>query len=115
MLLNWTAIIERVSTKGPDGKLLSAVTGNESDAELREMALRFTEGHQTCPHHCECPFGLLTSLTFNSLRQTVDNLPRQVILDFFEMEHECRNAHQVQCPLVITRVEASRMLRTLAG
>lgn len=100
MPLNWPAIIQRVSTRGSDGKLLSAVAGSETDLELREMVLRFTDGHLTCPQRSECPFHLLTGLTYNSLKQTVENLPRQVMLDFFEMEHECRNARQNQCPFL---------------
>ena len=97
MAVHWQAVSARMTTLGPDGKLLSAITGAERDENLREMVLRMSEGcplERCCLH---CPFRILQSLSCSALKKLVAGLDRPALLELFRMERECRNHPQGQC------------------
>ena len=97
MASNADAIVARVNTVGPDGKLLPATTGKESEAELKEMVLWFTEKCPRKQHHQHCPFRMLEGLSYTSLQDVVDGLSREAALGLFELEHICRNNQPKIC------------------
>jgi len=94
MALDWDVVRFRLSARGADGKLLSAVTGNETDEELRELALHFVE---MCPagqqrsERSGCPFRILNQLYHGSLKNLVNGMTRKALLGMFELEWEVRN------------------------
>ncbi len=97
MASNADAIVARVNTVGPDGKLLPATTGKESEAELKEMVLWFTEKCPRQQYHQHCPFRILEGLSYNSLQNLVNGLSREAALGLFELEHICRNQQPKKC------------------
>ena len=98
MALSWDVVVSRLSARGPDGKLLSAITGMETDAELRVLALRFS---RVCPlgnQHLHCPFRSLQNIYQVSLQTWINSMKRNSLLGLFELEHEARNAAIPACP-----------------
>lgn len=91
-LTDWGAIRSRLTTKGPDGKLLPAITGTESDEELRNLVIGCVANCPLKQQHFNCPFRIMSGLTPDSLNQVVSNLKRQDLIFLFEMECETRNA-----------------------
>jgi hypothetical protein len=70
---------------------LSAITGHESDEELRELVLEFC---RRCPAHMQhnhCPFHLLGGLPPDTLKNLVKDMNRQTMLYLFESEQRLRN------------------------
>jgi hypothetical protein len=64
------------------------LTGDESDAELRAMAVRFVD---TCPSDCaqtHCPFRLLGNLYHASSRALINSLSRSGLVSLFETSVE---------------------------
>lgn len=83
-------VAARFLTKGPDGRLLPAVTGEETDEELRELVFRLAEQCPIGKKHPHCPFCMLGGLSLNSLRTFATSLNRRALLNLFELERNCR-------------------------
>ncbi|HUC86071.1 MAG TPA: hypothetical protein VL970_12815 [Candidatus Acidoferrales bacterium] len=82
---------------------MPAVTGDESDDELREMVVEFASEYFGCQNDIDCPFRRLNGLTFNSLRHLLEGMDRPSILGLFDLECESRNREASQCPLIQIR------------
>ncbi len=95
MAVNWDLIEARLSSRGPDGKFLSAVTGEETDGELREMAIRFTDKCPANQQRCHCPFRSLNHHYHVSVKALVTGMTRAALLSLFELECEVRNTDAV--------------------
>lgn len=91
MAVNWEAVTERISTRGPDGKWLSLVAGDESEQDLRDIIRRLTNRCPADQRHPRCPFRALSGLSYDSFISVVAPMNRQALLELFEMECECRN------------------------
>jgi hypothetical protein len=88
--ININALAARLSARDAEGHLLSALTGNESEAELRAVALLFVE---TCPANCaqaRCPFRILGGLYHGSARALINSMTRSALVGLFDMEFEFR-------------------------
>ena len=97
MAVNWHAVGRRLSTPGPDGKYLPAITGRETDEDLREMVFLMS---QSCPLNLaclHCPFRILQGLSHASLNKTVAGLDRTGCLELFALENACRNQAEAPC------------------
>ena len=73
------------------------LTGRETDAELRELVMKFS---QQCPVgelNRNCPFYTLSGLHYASLKSIVDGMRRESMLGMFEDELQCRKLHSDQC------------------
>jgi len=82
---------QRMTTRGPDGNLLSAITGQETDVELRRLLLEFS---RQCPlsfTHPHCPFCMLGGLSRTSLENLAYGMKRPAIIFLFDTERELRN------------------------
>lgn len=89
--IDWGIVQSRLATRGPDGLLLSAITGAETEEELRALIYEFV---QSCAHkhkHEKCPFCILSGLSPDSQRSVVSKLKRQDMVGLFEMECASRN------------------------
>lgn len=89
--IDWQIVRARMSSQGPDGRLLSATTGEETDAELREMAMQFT---LKCPNQAQqpgCPFRTLQKLYHVSAKALISSMTRAALLSLFDLECEVRN------------------------
>ena len=91
MALHWDLVATRLSTRGPDGTFLSALTGDETDDELRLLVVRFAQACPACKEHSGCPFGALRNLYHASLQAILDGMTRSAMLGLFELEQEARN------------------------
>jgi hypothetical protein len=90
--INWDVIRSRLTTKGPDGSLLPAIKGTESEEELRALVFGFV---QSCSHKHQdykCPFCILSGLSPDSQKNVVSRLKREDMIVLFEMEQESRNS-----------------------
>jgi hypothetical protein len=97
MAVHWQKLGLRLTTPGPDGKYLPAITGLERDEDLREMVLQMS---QSCPLNLaclHCPFRALQGLSHASLNNAVAGLDRTGCLEFFALEYACRNQAAAQC------------------
>lgn len=84
----------RLSVRDADGRLMPLLRGNESDAELRVLALSFVE---SCPTNCDqnqCPFRVLKSLYHVSLKALVNSMSHAGLVSLFEA-----GSHWRDCPL----------------
>ena len=91
MAINRDLIKARLTERGPDGKLLSVLTGDETDAELRELAVHFT---QTCPANRQnpaCPFRSLNHFYHVTLKSLLDGMTHKSLVSLFDLECEVRN------------------------
>ena len=95
MVVNWKEVACRVSTLGPDGKLLSAITGEEPDAALREMAFKFANKCLVGKSHAHCPFFAIGGLSNPAILNLINTMDRHSLLGLFELECECRNSPSV--------------------
>lgn len=93
---NWQSVKSRMMTLGPDGKLLSAITGQESDALLRRLAIQLSNQCPVGVSHGKCPLRMLQGLSNVALDNVVQQLDRQTLLELFEKERECRNSPGAQ-------------------
>lgn len=91
MAINWDSVTARLSTRGPDGRLLSAIAGDETDPELRALVVRFAHGCPKNRQHAGCPFCALHHFYHLSLQNLLDGLPRKALVGLFELECEVRN------------------------
>ena len=101
----WDGISFRLGTVGGDGKPLSAITGEETDEELRALAVSFTGQCPAGRQHCQCPFRLLNAISYASLNHLLGSMNRGSLLELFAMECECRTAAMDQ-PAVLEHGEA---------
>ena len=97
MSVKWDTVAARLSTQGSDGKFHSAITGNESEKELRELVEAFIEKCPCSREHIHCPFYILRGLYHASLKTLLDGLTRQGLVGLFEIECELRNAKTHPC------------------
>jgi len=91
MALNWDLIVKRLSTCGPDGKLLSAITGDETEGELRALVVRLAQSCPICQEHFGCPFRSLHHLYHATLQAWLNGMSRPALVGLFELECEARN------------------------
>ena len=86
-------VMRRLHQKDEAGHNVSAITGSETDEELREIA---TNIRRLCGGNCtsrECPFGLLHHLPPDSKQVTLEGMQRQDLLKLFEAEKIFRQEH----------------------
>jgi hypothetical protein len=93
----WTNVIRRMSTRGPDGRLLAACRDDESDEELRELVLHFSLACLIGKRHDRCPFRVFSGLSNASLSGLIAGMKRDVMTDLLEEERTCRNAQAESC------------------
>ena len=86
-----------MTTLGPEGKLLSAITGDESDAELRRLVVKLSNQCPLEKDHEDCPFRMLQGLSNVALENVVNQMDRQTLLELFKRETECRNTPDSPC------------------
>lgn len=91
MNIDWDVIKQRIATPGPDGKLLPAITGNESDEELRKLVQAFVQNCPVQQQHHHCPFCTLGGLSHVAIDNLTAEMKRDTMLFLFELERECRN------------------------
>ena len=94
---NCAAIAARLWTRGADGRLKSVITGQESDAELKGIAVWFLENCSASRQNPQCPFGILKNAYSGSLTALLNGMTRSAILGLIELEVEARNNHPSLC------------------
>jgi hypothetical protein len=78
----------RFSSEG--GSLSSVLSGDESETELRSIALRFVEA---CPVNCDqhhCPFRILGNLYHVSSKALINSMSRSGLVSLFDADVESR-------------------------
>jgi hypothetical protein len=73
---------------GTEGHLRAVLTGGESEAELRALALQCVEA---CPVDCgqnQCPFRIIGNLYHVSSRALINSLSRRGLASLFEAKVE---------------------------
>ena len=93
MALNWDLVTARLTTRGPEGSFLSAITGEETDLELRALVVRLAHGCPLSQQHPGCPFCALSHLYHLSLQNLLNSMTRTALASLFELECEVRNAY----------------------
>ena len=93
MIISRNRAVARMKIKDADGNFLSAITGSESDAELRELITNLACHCFECGSRAHCPFQMLNKLTYESRKQLVDTMQRPTMLMLFETELECRTRY----------------------
>jgi len=91
------AVADRLSRRGPDGRLQSVITGQESDAELRGIFVWFIENCSASRQNPQCPFTILKNAYQDSLSALMGGMTRTAILSLIEMEVEARNNQPALC------------------
>jgi epoxyqueuosine reductase QueG len=91
MFKHWNRIEGRLRQRDADGRFLTAVTGEESVEELREIAEQMTYFCPAAHAAVGCPFDRLSKLTDQSLHSALAHMSREDLLELFEMERECRS------------------------
>jgi hypothetical protein len=86
--LEWNKTLARIASRGPDGRLVSALLGNETDEELRVLTLRFTQHYWPDQSSDFNPFRILGGLSRESLCQMITGMNREAMLFLFESEWE---------------------------
>jgi hypothetical protein len=89
-------------------KPISAVTGKETDAELRELIIKFTQRYSGCTSRQKCQIRSLSGLTFASLSNLVKEFNRDFCLDILKGPCACRErdsngsgqTHKITTPAV---------------
>jgi hypothetical protein len=82
---------QRMTTRGYDGKLQPAITGEESDAELRQLVLELSQSCPLAQAHAHCPFCMLGGLSRTTLENLVYGMKRDAMVFLFDAERELRN------------------------
>lgn len=90
---NWA----RLSSPGTDGKLQSVISGDESDAELREIVVGFIEHCSASKRNPRCPFRILKYTYQESLSELMAGMTRSALLSLIEMEVKIRNDNPALC------------------
>jgi len=66
------------------------LTGQETDAELQALILRFTQKYSDCVSREKCMIRSLSGLTFNTLQTVVKGFKREFCLEILRADCECR-------------------------
>ncbi len=82
---------ERMTIRGADGKFSTIITGQESDAGLRQMVLEISLRCPLSQTHAHCPFYMLGGLSRTSLEHLVYGMKREAMVFLFDAECELRN------------------------
>jgi hypothetical protein len=82
---------QRMTIPEPDGKFPSIITGQETDAALRQMVLEFSNRCPLSQTHAHCPFCMLGGLSRPSLEHLVYGMKREAMVFLFDAECELRN------------------------
>lgn len=95
----------RLSARDAEGHVPMLLKGNETDAELRSLALSFVD---SCPANCEetqCPFRVLKSLYHVSLKALINSMSHAGLLSLFETGGRTRDCtvHHPEIPFVHAR------------
>ena len=89
--LDMNLLKSRMTNPGAEGKFSSIITGQETDAELRQMVLEFSNRCPLAQTHAKCPFCMLGGLSRTTLENLVYGMKREAMLFLFDAEHELRN------------------------
>jgi hypothetical protein len=89
--LNIQLLRERMTLRGADGKFSAIITGQESDAGLRQMVLEISLRCPLGQTHAHCPFCMLGGLSRTSLENLVYGMKREAMVFLFDAECELRN------------------------
>jgi hypothetical protein len=111
--IDWQAFRARMANEGPDGRLLCAITGEETDAELREVAIQFTCACPTREQRRGCPFRTLQTLYHVSAKALISSMTRAALLSLFELECEVRNRDRVRVPPEGPKTESAPLAGSL--
>lgn len=87
----------KLSIRGPDGRLQPAITGFESDAELRGIVVGFIEHCSASKRNPRCPFRILKYAYKDSLSDLMAGMTRAALLSLIEMEVKTRNDNPALC------------------
>jgi hypothetical protein len=90
MAANANVIAARLLAKGQDGRPLPAVSGEETDEQLRQLVFDMSGKCPVGKNHPHCPFNMLGGLSRTSLRTFVTAMNRQALLNLFDLERNCR-------------------------
>ncbi|MGA2244088.1 MAG: hypothetical protein ABSH48_03725 [Verrucomicrobiota bacterium] len=94
---NCAAVAASLSTRGPDGKLKSVISGHESDAELRGIVVWLAENCSASRLNPECPFSILKEAYRGSMNALMNGMTRAAMLRLIGMEEEARNNQPALC------------------
>jgi hypothetical protein len=72
-------------------KAISAITGKETDAELREMIIKCTQRYSGCTSRQKCLIRALSGLTFATLGNLVKAFNRDFCLEILKGTCACRD------------------------
>lgn len=92
----WAELKRRSLAKGPKGELLSLLTGNEAEAEVRQLIINLVQDcqySQKCPvgeAHAGCPFRAMAGLSYHSMKDMAESMSFEDCLKLFEIELACR-------------------------
>jgi hypothetical protein len=90
-------IERRIAARGRNGEDLALINGDEPDEQLQEMIVDLS---QQCPvslGNTDCPFYILSGLSYASLTTLVKSFSRHTCLDLFDLELYCRVNHKDKC------------------
>jgi hypothetical protein len=93
----WDAIRATLSVVNREGEPHPLLTGRETDAELRRLAVQLA---QRCPageFNRHCPFYTLNGLHHETAKNIVEQMSRESLVDMFEDERQCRKHHRAGC------------------
>ena len=71
---------------------MCAIAGDETEAELRAMVVRFAYECPLGQQHDGCPFRTLDLLHHVSLQALLNGMSRKALAGLFELECQARNA-----------------------
>jgi len=116
----WAELQQRSLVRGPKGELLSWLTGDETEADVRKLIVNIVEECQysrLCPigkAHMGCPFCALAGLSYRSMKDMVDTMSMDDCLKLFEMEITCR-ASDSDCIALTTAKSAGSQSHTVCS
>ena len=93
----WDAIKVTLSAVDKSREPRSVLTGRETDAELRELALKFSRQCPVGELNRRCPFYTLNGLHHETIRSIVEQMSRESLIEMFEDERICRREHRSGC------------------
>jgi hypothetical protein len=93
----WNAIKARLTAGARQSEPPSVLTGKETEAELRGMALQLCRQCPIGDLHRHCPFHTLNGLPHESVKGIIEQMTRESLLEMFEEERICRKQHADRC------------------
>jgi hypothetical protein len=69
---------------------LSAVTGGETDAELRDLIVKLTQKYSGCHNRQKCMLRVLSGLTYISLGNLVKGFSRELCVEILNSPCACQ-------------------------